>query len=72
MVNRRDDFSYKKDSYLVLCSGAAERILDWVGSKNFLLDEFVFFCINFLTPKRDFPQILGRQLPTLPTRVRRP
>ena len=37
-----------------------------------------FFGLDFfkfsgpLCPKRAFPQILGRQLPTLPTRVRRP
>ena len=52
-------------------SGAAERILDWVGSKNFLGTNFSFFAQIFF-PKRGFPQILGRQLPTLPTRVRGP
>ena len=52
-------------------SGAAERILDWVGRKYFIGDKKKFFAQIF-SPKRAFPQILGGQLPTLPTRVRRP
>ena len=50
----------------LVSTGASERILDWVG------DEFFSFAQIFCPPKGDFPQILGRQLPTLPTRVRRP
>ena len=45
----------------------------WIGwaEKFFIGDKKIFFAQIF-SPKRAFPQILGGQLPTLPTRVRRP
>ena len=54
-----------------LFTGASERILDWVGRKKFLGDKKIFFAQIF-SLKEAFPQILGGQLPTLPTRIRRP
>ena len=41
-----------------ICTGAAERILDWVGSKNFLGEEFYFLC-KFFDPQGGIPSNIG-------------
>ena len=67
----RQHHFYQNKTNIFIYSEASERILNWVGRKK-VYGAKKIFCGNFLSSKRAFPQILGRQPPTLPTRVRRP